>query len=156
MQKRIWLNCYLKCQSGRDFLNCIGKAEERTSLFSLCSSKLKVVNQKHVTPKCPICLSSGGKIAIKQKTWMIQQGCRCSMLCCNTTLTVTEGLDGKYCINSSARCFLGFADRVVQGRCNLFLWRPDKALCSGPLSFSTEAVDNTVSHPLPKSCFPNL
>lgn len=53
-------------------------------------------------------LSLQGEKWCKTETWMIQQG-HCSILCCNTILTVTEGQDGNYCINSSARCFLGFA-----------------------------------------------
>lgn len=70
-----------------------------------------------MSPECPICLSRGEKQAGTQAS-LIWQG-RCSMLCCDTILTVTEGWDGKCCTNSSARCFLGFADRMVRGRCNL-------------------------------------
>lgn len=76
---------------------------------------------------------------------MIQQG-PCSTLCCNTVLTVTEGHDGNYCINSFARCFLGWADRVVWGRCNLYSCAGQIKPSAPALSSSAEAGDNTLSH----------
>lgn len=134
-------------------LKIVLERQKRECLFfSLCSSKLKVVNQNMSPQNVPSVFPVRGN-AIKQKTRMIQQG-RCSNSCVVTLLlTVTEGQDGKYCINLCKP--LGLAGRVVQGRCNLFQ-RPDKALCSGPLSFRKEAVDNTVSHRCPSPCFPNL
>lgn len=53
------------------------------------------------------CLSLQGEKWAGTQALLIWQG-RCSMLCCDTILTVTEGWDGEYCTKSSARCFLGF------------------------------------------------
>lgn len=79
------------------------------------------------------------------------------MLCCNTVLTVTEGRNGNYCINSPARCFLGFADRAVRGRHSLHS-------CAGQIKPSALGhclpvlkLEITPFHTLlPKACFPNV